>query len=72
MLSQEPSEVLCVDLTLSLWPPAISIRSLMPRLNALKTPALKCRVHVLQFVCLSSSYLYLPLDFQIYVELHRP
>lgn len=38
MLSQEPSEVLCVDLTLSLWPPATSIRSLMPRLNAFKRP----------------------------------
>lgn len=69
MLSQEPSEVLCVDLTLSLWPPAISILLLMPRLHALKTPALRCRVHVLQFVCLNFSYLYLPLDFQIQVEL---
>lgn len=62
MLSRELSEVLCVDLTLSLWTPATSIRSFKPRLNALKTPALRCTAHVLQFVQLNFSYLYLSIS----------
>lgn len=63
MLRREPSEVLRVDLTLSLWTPVTSMRSLTPGLNALKAPTLRCVTHELQLLCLNFSYLYQPLDF---------
>lgn len=63
MLRRELSEVLRVDLTLSLWTPSTSIRSLTPGLNALKAPALRCVTHELQLLCLNFIYLHLPLDF---------